>query len=104
MALQLTKFDLLDHLHSEEDCRLALQADYEEDPGDGSLICSTLGDIARYRGMSSLARKAGVSRENLYRALSGQGNPEFATIMKVLKALSLEPVFSFKHLPQGSDD
>ena len=71
-----------------------MQAAYEEDPGDGSLICATLGDIAKYRGMSSLAKQAGLSRENLYRALSGSGNPEFATILKVIKALNLNPVFS----------
>ncbi|WP_294567507.1 addiction module antidote protein [Succinatimonas hippei] len=94
MTIHLTKFDIQNHLHSEEDCRLALQAAYEEDPGDGSLICATLGDIAKYRGMSSLAKQAGLSRENLYRALSGSGNPEFATILKVIKALNLNPVFS----------
>ncbi len=93
ITVHLTKFNMMDHLNSEEDCRLALQAAYEEDPGDGSLICATLGDIARFRGMSNLAKKAGVSRENLYRALSGKGNPEFATVLKVLKALKLDPVF-----------
>ena len=69
MTVHLTKFNMMDHLNSEEDCRLALQAAYEEDPGDGSLICATLGDIAKFRGQSSLAREAGVSGENLYRAL-----------------------------------
>lgn len=69
MTVHLTKFNMMDHLNSEEDCRLALLAAYEEDPGDGSLICATLWDIAKFRGMSSLAREAGVSGENLYRAL-----------------------------------
>lgn len=62
----------------------------EEDPGDGSLIRRALGDIARARGMTQLARDTGLAREGLYKALSQEGNPEFATIMKVIKALGLK--------------
>jgi probable addiction module antidote protein len=85
--MKLNEFDPLDYLKTEEDCRLALVAAYEEDPGDGSLIAATLGDIAKARGMSQLAKETGLSRENLYRSLSGKGRPEFATILKVSKAL-----------------
>ena len=85
--MKLKDFDPLDYLRNEEDCRLALIAAYEEDPGDGSLVASTLGDIAKVHGMSQLARETGLSRENLYRSLSGRGRPEFATILKVSRAL-----------------
>ncbi len=61
----------------------------DEDPGDGSLIRAALGDIAKARNMSRLAKDIGLSREGLYRALSADGNPEFTTIMKVIKGLGL---------------
>ena len=57
--------------------------------GDASLIAAALGDIARAKGMSKVASDAGLGRESLYKALSAQGNPEFATIMKVVTALGL---------------
>lgn len=85
--MELKEFDPLDCLQSEEDYRQALVAAYEEDPGDGSLICATLGDIAKARGMSELARETGLSRENLHQSLSGKGRPEFATILRVTRAL-----------------
>jgi probable addiction module antidote protein len=58
--------------------------------GDPALVSAALGDIARARGMTQIAKAAGVSRESLYRALSADGNPEFATIMKVMKAMGLQ--------------
>jgi probable addiction module antidote protein len=58
--------------------------------GDSALIAAALGDIARAKGMSQIARDAGLERENLYKALSAEGNPEFATIMKVIAALGLQ--------------
>lgn len=90
--MKLKVYDPLDFLKSEEDCRMALIAAYEEDPGDGSLIAATLGDIAKARGMSQLAKETGLSRENLYRSLSGQGRPEFSTILKVSRALGFNIV------------
>ena len=84
---KLTKFDILDHPKTEEDFTLALPVAYEDDPGDGSLIAATLGNIAKARGMTQLAKETGLSRESLYRSLSGKGRPEFATILKVTKAL-----------------
>ena len=69
---------------------LYLDACIEEDPGDGSLIRTALGSIARAKGMSQLARDTGISREGLYRALSAEGNPEFSTVMKVIRALGVK--------------
>lgn len=90
--MKLHDYDPLDYPKTEEDFRLALQAAFEEDPGDGSLIAATLGDIAKARGMTQLARDTGLARESLYRALSGNGNPEFTTILKVMRALGIEMV------------
>ena len=89
MAETFTRWDPVDHLHTEEDQALYLEACLSEDPGDGSLIRVALGDIARARGMSQLARDTGISRDGLYKALSPSGNPEFSTVLKVLKALGL---------------
>lgn len=85
-----SRWDAADYLKSEEDGALYFQACVEEDPGDGSLIRAALGDIARARSMTQLARDTGLARESLYKALSPDGNPEFATIMKVVKALGLK--------------
>ena len=62
----------------------------EEAGDDPAFIAKALGTIARARGMSQVARDAGLSRESLYRALSGEGNPEFGTLLKVAKALGLK--------------
>ncbi|MNN99222.1 hypothetical protein D3C81_2188090 [compost metagenome] len=67
-----------------------LDACFEEDAGDGVLIRAALNDIARAKGMTLVARDAGLGRESLYKALGSTGNPEFATIMKVMKALGLK--------------
>lgn len=84
----LKKWDVVEHLRTDADMLAYLEACLAE--GDPALIAAALGDIARARGLSQVARDAGVSRENLYRALSGSGNPEFATVMKVIKALGLK--------------
>ena len=86
--VKLKKWDVVEHLKTDEDMSLYLEACLED--GDPALIAAALGDIARARGMSQVARDAGLSRESLYRALSGEGNPEFSTIMKVIKALGLK--------------
>lgn len=90
MAEKFSRWDVVDHLETDEDMALYLDACVEEDPGDGSLIRAALGDIARAKGMSQLARDTGLAREGLYKALSADGNPEFSTIMKVIKALGLK--------------
>ena len=89
MGIKLNKWDVVEHLKSEEDMGLYLEACFEEDPGDGSLIRAALGDLARARGMAQLARDTGLTREGLYKALSKDGNPEFSTVVKVIHALGL---------------
>ena len=90
MTEQLTRFDTVDYLKSPEDMAAYLDACFEEDPGDGSLIRAALNDIVRAQGMTQIAREAGLGRESLYKALGSKGNPEFATIIKVMKALGLK--------------
>lgn len=85
---ELRPWDSAEHLKTEEDMVLYLEACLEE--GDAALIAHALGVIAKARGMSQLARDTGLSRESLYKALSGEGNPEFATVMKVVKALGFQ--------------
>jgi probable addiction module antidote protein len=89
MAEKFTRYDTADYLKSDEEMVAYLDACIEDDPGDGSLIRVALGTIARARGMSQLARDTGISREGLYQALSAEGNPEFSTVMKVMRALKL---------------
>ena len=88
--VNLTPWDSAEYLNSDEDIALYLDACMEDDPGDGSLIRTALGNIARAKGMSQLARDTGLARENLYKALSEEGNPEFTTILKVVHALGLK--------------
>lgn len=87
MSVKLTKWDVVEQLQSEEDMVAYFDACLSE--GDPALIAAALGDIARARGMTQIAKETGLSRESLYRALSGEGNPEFSTIVKVVKALGL---------------
>ena len=87
---KFTHFDAAEYLCSPREMALFLDACFEEDPGDGSLIRTALNDIARARGMTHIARETGLGRESLYKALSEKGNPEFMTIMKVVKALGLK--------------
>jgi probable addiction module antidote protein len=90
MAEKFTLWDAADDLKTDEDIAAYFQICMEEDPGDGSLVRRALGSIARSRSMSQLARDTGLAREGLYKALSNEGNPEFATVMKVIKALGLK--------------
>jgi len=83
-------YDAAAYLKTEEECALYLQAVIDDSDGDPALIVAALGDIARARGMMQLARETGLTREGLYKALSPEGNPSFATIMKVCKALGLK--------------
>jgi probable addiction module antidote protein len=89
MTEKFTRWDPADHLAREEDMALYLDACLDEDPGDGSVVRAALMDIARARGMSQLARDSGITREGLYKALSASGNPEFSTVLKVIKALKI---------------
>ncbi|MGF6394950.1 addiction module antidote protein [Pseudomonas plecoglossicida] len=82
--INLSKWDAADHLKTEEDMLLYLEACLEEN--DPALLAAALGDIARARGMAQLARDTGLTREGLYKALSAEGNPSLATVMKVMAA------------------
>ncbi|PPK73412.1 putative addiction module antidote protein [Methylobacter tundripaludum] len=90
MTLKLNKWDILDHLKTEEDMTLYLEACFEEAGDDPAFIAKALGDIAKARSMTQLAKDTGLGRESLYKALSGEGNPSFGTILKVIKALGLK--------------
>ena len=84
---QTRPWDPAEHLETEEDMAAYLNVALEE--GDLSLIMATLGDIARAQRMAMVAQEAGLGRESLYKSLSANGNPEFATVLKVVQALGL---------------
>jgi probable addiction module antidote protein len=81
-------WDPAEHFTTGADMAAYLEVALEE--GDPALIAAALGDIARAKGMSQIARDTGLGRESLYKALSPEGNPEFGTIMKVVTALGLQ--------------
>ncbi len=85
-----TRYDVADHLRTPEEMAAYLEACFEEANGDAAFIAKALGDIARARGMAQVARDAGLSRESLYKALSGERSPGFDTILKVMTALGLK--------------
>ncbi len=89
MTEKFSRWDASDYLATEQDIALYFEACLEEDPGDGSLVRKALGDIAKAQGMTKLSRDTGLSREGLYKALDANGNPEFSTVFKVIKALGL---------------
>jgi probable addiction module antidote protein len=84
---QTQLWDAANHLETKEDIAAYLEAALED--GDPTLIAAALGDIARSKGMTQISRDTGLGRESLYKALSLEGNPEFATILKVFRALGL---------------
>lgn len=83
-------YDVSEHLRTPAEMAAYLDACIEESEGDAAFIAKALGDIARAQGMSKVARDAGVSRESLYKALSGDRNPDFSTILKVTRALGVK--------------
>lgn len=90
MTLKLNKWDSAKYLKTEEDMAAYFALCLEEAGDDAAAIAHALGVIARARGMTQLAKDTGLGRESLYKALSGEGNPSFATILKVIKALGLK--------------
>jgi probable addiction module antidote protein len=84
-----TRYDVSEHLRTPEEMAAYLEASLEDAQGDAAFIAKALGDIARAKGMSQVARDAGLSRESLYKALSGERSPSFDTILKVVSALGL---------------
>lgn len=87
MALKTRPFDVAEQLDTPERIALYLEAAFED--GDPALIAAAIGDAARAYGMTRLAKDTGLAREALYRALSEDGNPEFGTVLKVLKVFGL---------------
>lgn len=85
-----TRYDAAEHLRTPEEMAAYLEACIEEANGDAAFVAKALGDIARAKGMAQVARDAGLSRESLYKALSGERSPGFDTILKVISALGLE--------------
>ncbi|WP_144277097.1 addiction module antidote protein [Chlorobium sp. KB01] len=85
-----TKYDVSEHLRTPEEMAAYLEMCMEEANGDTAFIAKALGDIARAKGMTQVARDAGLSRESLYKALSGERSPGFDTILKVIRALGLK--------------
>jgi probable addiction module antidote protein len=86
-TIQTYPWDAAEHLETKEDIAAYLEAALEE--GDPNLVVAALGDIARSKGMTHIARETGLGRESLYKALSIEGNPEFATVLKVIQSLGL---------------
>ena len=85
-----TRYDVAEHLRTPKEMAAYLEACIEEANGDATFIAKALGDIVRAKGMTKVARDAGLSRESLYKALSGERSPEFDTILKVVDALGLK--------------
>jgi probable addiction module antidote protein len=86
--IRTTRYDSAEYLKTPEHVAAYLEAALED--GDPRVIATALGNIARAKGMSDLAREAGMGRESLYTALSPDGNPEFATVLKVVRALGIK--------------
>lgn len=89
LKVKTSTYDVAEHLRTPEEMAAYLDAWLAEAPDDVSGIARALGDIARAKGMSQVAKEAGLSRESLYRALSEGGNPSFATVLKVARALGV---------------
>lgn len=87
-----TRWDAVDHLRTDEDIAAYLEAAMEEAGDDATYIAAVLGDIAKARGIMALAEATGMTRAGLYKALAPGGNPSFATVLKVTKALGLKLV------------
>ena len=84
-----TRYDVAEHLRTPREMAAYLEACLEEANGDAAFIAKALGDIARAKGMAKVARDSGLSRESLYKALSGDRSPGFDTVLKVIDALGL---------------
>ena len=85
-----TRYDVAEHLRTPKEMAAYLEACLNEADGDAAFIAKALGDIARAKGMSQVARDTGLSRESLYKALSGERSPDFDTILKVIDARGLK--------------
>ena len=88
--IKTTKYDVAEYLNTPEEMAAYLEACLEEANGDAALVAKALGNIARAKGMTEIARETGLSRESLYKSLSGERSPSFETILKVIAALGLK--------------
>ncbi len=88
--MKTTKYDVAEYLTTPEEMAAYLEACIEEANGDAAFVAKALGNIARAKGMSEIARETGLSRESLYKALSGERSPSFETVLKVVNALGLK--------------
>ena len=84
-----TPYDVAEHLRTPKEMAAYLEACIEEANGDAAFIAKALGDIARAKGMTQVAKDSGLTRESLYKSLSGERSPGFDTILKVIAALGL---------------
>jgi probable addiction module antidote protein len=84
---QTRPWDAAEHLETAQDMAAYLEAALED--GDPALVAAALGDIARAKGLTQIAREAGLGSKDLHKALSAEGKPEFATVLKVVRALGL---------------
>jgi probable addiction module antidote protein len=85
---QTRPWDIARYLDSDEAIAAYIEAALDED--DAALLAAALGDVARAKGMTQIARETGLGRESLYKALSPEGNPEFGTVQKVMRSLGLK--------------
>lgn len=85
-----TPYDVADHLRTPEEMAAYIEACFEEAKGDAAFIAKALGDVARAKGMTQVAQDTGLSRESLYKALSGERTPTFDTVLRVVDSLGLK--------------
>ena len=90
MEITTLPYDVAETLRTPDEMAAYLEACIEEADGDAAFISKALGDIARAQGMTQIARQTGLSRESLYKALSGDRSPSFDTVLKVIAALGLK--------------
>jgi len=102
METKTAPYDVAEFLETPEEMAAFLEACIQESDGDAAFIAKALGDIARAKGMTQIARKAGLSRESLYKALSGDRSPSFETILKVISALGLKLTASARDVAEAA--
>ena len=103
MQTKTAPYDVAEFLGTPEEMAAYLEACIQESEGDSAFIAKALGDIARAKGMTQIARETGLSRESLYKALSGDRSPSFDTILKVISALGLKLSASAKEVAEVAE-
>ena len=102
MQTKTAPYDVAEFLETPEEMAAYLEACIEEADGDAAFIAKALGDIARAKGMTQIARETGLSRESLYKALSGERSPSFDTVLKVVSALGLKLSASAREVAEAT--